>query len=263
MQDKFKKLEKYLSELEKQGLCLAFSGGVDSALLLYLCRRMNILAVTFKTDFQSYDEIKEAKDFAMKYGVQNIILEADIFSNDIITKNPKDRCYYCKKMIFEKIIQIAKTRSKKYIIDGTNFDDLDVYRPGRKALLELGVISPLAEFKITKQEIRDYLKECKIEIFNKPSTPCLATRFPYGEKLTKEKLSIADKGEKILKSFGFCSSRFRLHGNVSRIEIPCSDFSKFLSQKNEILKSLKPLGIKYFTLDVEGLRSGCKNTTLE
>lgn len=256
MLNKFENLEKYLFEIGKEGLALAFSGGIDSALLLYLCRKANILAVTFNSNFQTAQEIDFSKEFCKKYHIRQIILNFDIFSNPYLLNNPKDRCYHCKKMLFEKVIQTAKDNGKKYILDGTNFDDLSAYRPGRAALAELGVISPLAKFEITKKEIRLRAENLGIEIFNKPSTPCLATRFPYGATLTKEKLALVEKSEAILKEFGFESCRLRLYDNLARIEIPCGLFGEFLTKRDLILKELKSLDIKYITLDIEGLRSG-------
>lgn len=256
MHNKFDKLSEYLSELEKQGLCLAFSGGIDSTLLLYLCRKINILAVTFKSDFQTEEEINLTKKLCKKYNVEQTIIDIDVLSNPIISKNPKDRCYHCKRMFFEKILQNAKLNNKKYVIDGTNFDDLSVYRPGRKALYELNIISPFADFKITKQEIRNFAKECGIEIFDKPSAPCLATRFPYNTTLNKEKLLIVQKGEKILKDFGFQCCRLRIHNDIARIEILDEKFGEFLHQKNKIKDALKTCGFSYITLDIEGFRSG-------
>ena len=140
------------------------------------------------------------------------------------------------------------------MLDGTNFDDLKVYRPGLKALKELGIISPFAEFEITKQEIREYAKLCGLEIYDKPSAPCLATRFPYGEKLTCGRIKMAEEGERIIKNYGFQNCRLRLHCDIARIEI--DDFANFLESKNSIVNDLKEIGFKYITLDLEGLRSG-------
>ncbi len=256
MQNKFDNLIKYLNELKEQGLCLAFSGGIDSTLLLYLCRNMNILAITFKSDFQTDDEIKSTKILCEQYNVKQLIIQTDILKNQRICNNPKDRCYHCKKMLFETALNKMQEMGIKYLIDGTNFDDLKVYRPGRKALAELKVISPFAKFEITKQEIRNYAKECGIEIFDKPSTPCLATRFPYNTKLTKEKLKMVENGEQILKNQGFNNCRLRLHNDIARIEIPTEQFNKFIEKKAELISELKSLGLKYLTLDIEGLRSG-------
>lgn len=237
-------------------MCLAFSGGIDSTLLLYLCKDFDILAITFNSNFQTKEEIELTKDLCKKYGVKQIIIEQNVFENPIILGNPKDRCYHCKKFLFENAIEVAKENGLKYIIDGTNFDDLSVYRPGRMTLKELGIISPFAMFEIGKQEIRTFAKECGIELFSKPSSPCLATRFPYGTKLTKEKLEIVEKGEQILKNFGFDCCRLRLHNDVARIEILPENFQKLLTQKEKLIKKLKQFGIKYITLDIEGFQSG-------
>lgn len=263
MINKFEKLKNHLKHLKEQGLCLAFSGGIDSTLLLYLCRDMNIFAITFYSNFQTEDEIELTKSLCKKYGVKQIIIEKDVFENPIILNNPKDRCYHCKKFLFENAVKIAKDNGLKYIIDGTNFDDLNVYRPGRKALRELGVISPFAEFEITKKEIRDYAKKCGIEIFSKPSSPCLATRFPYGTKLTKEKLEIVEKGENLLKRNGFECCRLRMHGEIARIEILPEKFEEIFDKKDLIIQELKKLGIAYVTLDLEGFRSGSMDLNIE
>ena len=256
MNNKLEKLQNYLEHLNEQGLCLAFSGGIDSTLLLYLCQKMNILAITFNSNFQTAEEIELTKNLCKKYGVKQIIIEKDVFENPIILNNPKDRCYHCKKFLFENAVKIAKDNGLRHIIDGTNFDDLNVYRPGRKALKELGVISPFAMFEITKKEIRDYAKKCGIEIFSKPSSPCLATRFPYGTNLTTEKLELVEKGEDFLEKNGFECCRLRIHDNIARIEILPEKFEEFLEKKDLIIKKIKDLKIPYVTLDLEGFRSG-------
>ena len=256
MLSKFKNLQNYLNDLEKQGLCLAFSGGIDSILLLYLCKDLNILAVTLNSNLQTEEEIKFTQEICKSLQVKHIILDIDIFQNPVILSNPKDRCYHCKKMMFEKIINSANQNGCNIIIDGTNFDDLKVYRPGRKALNELGILSPFAKFEITKEEIREYAKNLGITSYDKPSTPCLATRFPYGTNLTFEKLQMVEIGEKILKQFGFDCCRLRLHDNIARIEILPELFQDFIDKKSEITAALKNIGLKYITLDLEGFRSG-------
>lgn len=256
MKNKFVELINYLKNLNEQGLCLAFSGGIDSTLLLYLCKDLNILAITFKSNFQTDEEIELTKKLCKKYEVKQIILEQDVFKNPVILDNPRDRCYHCKKFLFENAIEIAKKNGIINVIDGTNFDDLSVYRPGRKALRELGVVSPFAKFEITKKEIREYARSCGVEIYSKPSSPCLATRFPYGTKLTKENLEIVEKSERILKEYGFECCRLRMHNDVARIEILKEDFEKLLTKKEELVNRLKELDIKYITLDLEGFRSG-------
>lgn len=253
MQNKFEDLKLYLSDLKKQGLCLAFSGGIDSTLLLYLCKDFDAAAVTFKSVFQTAEEINLTKELCKKYGVRQEIIEFYPLESPVLKNNPKYRCYHCKHLMFSRLKEFA---AEKVIIDGTNFDDLSVYRPGLKALKELGVLSPFAEFKITKKEIRDYAKNCGIEIFDKPSTPCLATRFPYGTELFEDKIELAAKGERVLKSAGFENCRLRLHNDIARIEIPPEKFIEFLTGKDAITETLKSYGIRYVTLDIEGLRSG-------
>lgn len=258
MQNKFENLKNYLLQLGKQGLCLAFSGGIDSIVLLYLGKELNekFLAVTFKSDFQTEEEINFTKDICKSLNVRQVITQCNILNNPIITENPKDRCYHCKKMIFREVCRIADDNRLKYIIDGTNFDDLNEYRPGLKALDEIGIISPFAKFQITKQEIRNFAKEQGIKFFDKPSTPCLATRLPYGEPITPGKLKIVEEGEKILRKNGVEINRLRLHGNIARIEIPKTKFNKFLENRENIISDLKNTGIQYITLDLEGFRSG-------
>ena len=253
MQNKFEQLKIYLSDLEKQGLYLAFSGGIDSTLLLWLCKDLDVTAVTFKSAFQPKEEIAQTRIICKNYGIKQKIIEYFPLSDNQLKNNPKDRCYYCKKLIFSKLKDYADGRN---IIDGTNYDDLSVYRPGIKALKELGIISPFAKFEITKKEIRDYAKECGINIFDKPSTPCLATRFPYGARLSEQKLLIVEQGEKILHDAGFDSCRLRIHEDIARIEIPQDNFADFINARENIIQKLKPLGFMYITLDMEGLRSG-------
>lgn len=256
MKSKFEQLKNYLENLEKQGLCLAFSGGIDSALLLFLCKDMNINAVTFNAVFQTDEELNFTKDFCNKLGVKHEIITFDPLENDILVNNPKDRCYHCKKRFFSKIKDYAGKNNIKYVIDGTNYDDLHVYRPGLRSLDELGIISPFAEFEITKQEIRDYAKHSGLSIFDKPSTPCIATRFPYNTKLDKEKIEKVKNAERILKYNGFENNRVRLHNDIVRIEIPLSEFEMFMLKRDNLINELKKMNIKYLTLDLEGLRSG-------
>ena len=254
--NKYDKLKEYLNESGKQGICLAFSGGVDSALLLILCKNLNLTAVTFQSVFQAEEDIEFAKNFCKKYGVKHQIINYNPLEDSIIASNPKDRCYHCKKQIFSKLKEFAVKNSLGNIFDGTNYDDLNVYRPGLKALDELHIISPFALHKITKEEIRTYLKQYEPEIYDKPSNPCYATRFPYNTLLNEKSLNIVKQAEKYLKTLGFSENRVRLHQNIARIEIPCKDFKKFIKLKDKIIIQLKQMGFTYITLDIEGLRQG-------
>lgn len=256
MKNKFENLKNYLSELGKQGICLAFSGGIDSTLLLCLCKDFNPVAVTFSSVFQTDDEIILAENLCKEYGVKHKVIEFFPLEDKILINNPKDRCYHCKKLFFGKLKDFAKENNLKIIIDGTNADDIHTYRPGLRALGEMQILSPLAMFGITKQEIRSHAKELGIEIFDKPSTPCLATRFPYGTSLNENLLDIVRKGENFLKECGFENNRLRLHNDIARIEIPKEQFRQFLDNDSKIIEYMKSIGVKYITLDMEGLRSG-------
>lgn len=254
--NKFEKLNKYLHTLAKQGICLAFSGGIDSALLLILCKDLNITAITLQSELQTEEEINFTTDFCKKYNVSHKIITFNPLGDKELVINPKDRCYYCKRLFFQKIKEFATTKNITNIIDGTNFDDLNTYRPGLKALQELGIISPFALFKITKKEIRTYAQNLGLNIHNKPSTPCIATRFPYNTPLNTEAIERVKKGEKYLRGLGFTENRLRIHHNIARIEIPSEKFTKFLECRNEITENFKRLGFSYITLDIEGFRSG-------
>lgn len=239
--NKFEKLNKYLHTLGKQGICLAFSGGIDSALLLVLCKDLNITAVTFSSPLQTEDEINFTAEFCKKYNVNQKIITLNPLEDEKIVLNPKERCYYCKSLFFQKIKEFAQEKHLANIIDGTNFDDLNTYRPGLKALKELGILSPFALFKITKEEIRSYAKSLGLEIFNKPSTPCLATRFPYDTPLELDSIERVKRSEKYLKELGFSENRVRHHGNIARIEIQPENFTEFLQHSREINAEFKHL----------------------
>ena len=274
MINNFQNLLNDLSQMGKHGICLAFSGGIDSSLLLYLCKDLNITAVTFKSVFQTDEEIQETIDFCRNYDIKHKIIEFYPLENEILCNNPQDRCYHCKKLFFSKLKDFAKennpvsqltagslppsgcSNNSKYIIDGTNYDDTQTYRPGLKAIKELDIISPYIKHKITKKQIREYAKELGLKIFNKPSTPCIATRFPYNTKLTEENILKVKKGENILKKFGFISCRLRYHDNTARIEIEKTEFQNFMNKHEDIISELKKIGFNYITLDLEGLRSG-------
>lgn len=253
MQDKFDKLKNYLTQKSKQGICLAYSGGVDSCVLLYICKDLNLVVVTFKSVFQTNEEVENAINICNYYGVRHKVIEYNPLADETIKNNPKDRCYHCKKLIFSKLKELAPS---KLIIDGTNADDLKTYRPGVKALKELEIFSPLAEFNIAKDDIRNFAKLNEIKNFDKPSNPCLATRLPYNTLLCEKDLYLVRDGEKIIREYGFNSCRLRLHNDVARIEIPVDKFPEFIEVSDKIVEKLKNLGVKYAALDLMGLRSG-------
>ena len=260
--EKRKHLIRKMAQYVGQDVMVAFSGGVDSSLLLKLAHEAaqktgkEVYAVTMQTRLHPVREIEEAKRVCEEIGAVHIVIAVDELEEAGIMNNPVERCYLCKKHLFLKMKERASDLGINVILEGTNEDDLHVYRPGIKALKELQIISPLAEAGLTKAEVRKMACEYGISVSSKPATPCLATRFPYGTELTYEKMARVEKGEAFLKEIGLHNVRVRVHDKLARIEIDESTFGEFLTHKKEITDYLKSLGFIYITLDLEGFRSG-------
>ncbi len=255
--EKFECLLKYLKEKEK--LAVAFSGGVDSAFLLKAANIAlpgQIKAYMAETSLHPLGDRETAVRLADELKVPLEIIKIDEFSNPDILENPVNRCYLCKKMIFSMLLAKTKEDCFPFLADGTNADDMKVYRPGIAALSELCVLSPLKEMGYTKQEIRRDAHALGISVAQRPSAPCLATRLPYGTKITKELLRKIDEGEEKIKALtGISTLRLRVHGDIARIEILREDFEKLLEISN-ISQEIQKLGFHYVTLDLAGFRSG-------
>ena len=260
--EKRKHLIRKMAQYVGQDVMVAFSGGVDSSLLLKLAHEAaqktgkEVYAVTMQTRLHPVREIEEAKRVCEEIGAVHIVIAVDELEEAGIMNNPVERCYLCKKHLFLKMKERASDLGINVILEGTNEDDLHVYRPGIKALKELQIISPLAEAGLTKAEVRKMACEYGISVSSKPATPCLATRFPYGTELTYEKMARVEKGEVFIKEIGLHNVRVRVHDKLARIEIDESTFGEFLTHKKEITDYLKSLGFIYITLDLEGFRSG-------
>ncbi|MFI3228097.1 MAG: ATP-dependent sacrificial sulfur transferase LarE [Clostridia bacterium] len=255
-------LQKKMKELLTEGLCVAFSGGVDSSVILKLAcieakkQNKEVFAVTFETKLHPCADIEIAKKVAKDVGATHHIIKVNELDNVEILNNPVDRCYICKKYLFQNLKTFAQENGIKNVIDGTNFDDLKEYRPGIKALNELGVISPLVELEINKKQVREFAEKLGLSVSKRPSAPCLATRLPYNTKIEFELLEKIDIGENFLKSIGFLVNRIRVHGDIARIEIEKCKFSDFIEQNNKITQELQEIGFTYITLDMQGFRSG-------
>ena len=262
MENKLNELRRMLEDLSADGVCAAFSGGVDSTLLLtvlseiYAREPFPLLAVVFATAFHTFEETASAMEQAEELGVPAELVERDVLSDPLLRENPKDRCYHCKRALFSELRRIADAHGIGNLVDGTNADDMQVYRPGRKALEELGVLSPLALCGFSKAEIRAAARELLIPVADKPSTPCLATRFPYGTVMTDEALRRVERGEAVLREFGLKVVRLRVHGDVARIETDPEGFEIAAAKRFEIAFALRKEGFPYVTLDLEGFRSG-------
>lgn len=255
----------------EQDLCLAFSGGVDSSLLLKTAAEAaaktgkNVYAVTFNTRLHPACDLENAKKVAGELGGIHKIIDIDELEQEAIRQNPVNRCYLCKKHLFETLKGFAASQGVFCVMDGTNEDDLHVYRPGIQALRELGIISPLALLHITKEEVKAIAASYGISAASRPSTPCMATRLPYNTPIDYELLKHIEEGEAYLRSLAGTRAnvRLRLHGAIARIEVDKELFSLFLSRSGEITAAMKALGFTYITLDLEGFRSGSMDIGLE
>jgi len=268
--EKIRSLEARLRDAASGGIALAFSGGTDSAFLLNTLAELRktrdfpLVALTFHSPFQPDFELEEARALTRKAGVEHRVLSGDPLALPAVAENPPDRCYHCKKFIFTRFLEERDRFGARTLMDGTNADDRGSYRPGLRALAELGIASPLADAGLTKAEIRELAAARGWEFASKPAAPCLATRFPYGTRLTPERLRLAGEGEQILRRLLPAGSAFRLrlHGDLARIEVPPALFSLMLQEHEAVLAALKSIGIRYVTLDLEGFRSGSMDAAL-
>ncbi len=262
------RLEKLRSILSEMGaVVIAFSAGVDSTFLLKVAVDVlggNVVAVTARSAVRAHQELDDARAFAASLGVEHVIVESHELETDAFTSNPPDRCYICKKGLFAELVQIAAERGMSGVIDGSIQDDEDDYRPGVRALAELGVRSPLKEAGFTKPEIRAISKEMGLPTWDKPSSPCLVTRIPYGVEITPERLARIERAEAIIAGLGIRELRVRDHGSVARIEVGVDDM-KLLSDpanRTTVVSGLKKLGFTFVALDLTGYRQGSMNTGL-
>lgn len=250
-------------------LAVAFSAGVDSTLLLKAAvdtlGNENVLAVTALSASFPEREADEADVFTRGIGVSRITVEVDQLSIPGFRKNPANRCYLCKKVLFTQMIEAAREKGFTVMAEGSNVDDLSDYRPGLKAIEELGVMSPLREAGLTKAEIRKLSSELGLPTWNKPSFACLATRFVYGETISDEKLRRVELGERLLQDLGFKQFRVRIHGEegrLARIEVLPGDLEKLLGLRQEIAAEFRRAGFDYTAMDLEGYRTGSMNEAL-
>ncbi|MFA4991925.1 MAG: ATP-dependent sacrificial sulfur transferase LarE [Candidatus Omnitrophota bacterium] len=249
---------------------VAFSGGVDSSFLLRTARDAmgaeNILAVTAVSDTYTKLELKNARRFAKALGVRHKVIFTNELKDKNFTENPKNRCYYCKKGLFEALDKIAGKEGLKYIFDASNKDDEKDYRPGSAAKKEFGVKSPLAEAGFAKDDVRTYSRRLGLKTAGLPSMACLASRFPYGERITRAGLKEVETAEEFLKKLGIGQVRVRCHGGgIARIEVEKKDIKRFLNKGvcDKITKRLKRIGFSYIALDLEGYRTGSLNEILK
>ncbi len=246
-------------------VAVAFSGGVDSAFLLKAAKEAlgdMAVAVTARSLLMPCRELEEAERFCRQAQIRHIVCEVDPFRVDGFADNPPNRCYLCKKRIFETIQKIALKNGLAAVVEGSNLDDTGDYRPGIAAIRELGVKSPLQEAGFTKREIREMSQRLGLSTWNKPSFACLASRFAYGERITPERLKRVERAEQILAEFGFSQFRVRVHGDLARLEVLPEEFAKLLKCREQLNRELKELGFIYISMDLTGYRTGSMNEML-
>ena len=262
---KYEKLKSIIKDCGK--IAIAFSGGVDSTFLTKVAKDVlgeNAVAVTISSILVTDDELKEADDFCKAENIEHLIYNADVLSIPGFEDNPPDRCYICKKAIFTNVKNLVGERGISVIAEGTNVDDDGDYRPGMRAIKELGVRSPLKEAGLTKAEIRELSCMLGLKTWNKPSCACLASRFAYGEVINKDKLDMIYSAECYIRSLGFEQFRVRLQDGIARIELRPADIQKFIENgiKDKVSEKLHALGFKYVSLDLDGYRLGSMNEVL-
>lgn len=266
---KRKQLKALLQKLTREDVCVAFSGGVDSSLLLVMTweaaqkNNTQVYALTMDTVLHPKADLEIARTVLARTGAMHKILTLNELAVPEIKNNPADRCYRCKKELYRRMLQFAEEKGISRLLEGSNEDDLHVYRPGLRAIGELGVRSPLAEMGLTKEEVRFLARDYGIPVADRPSSPCLATRLPYGTEIDLELLRRIDEAEEFLRKLSFYNVRVRVHRDIARLEIDTEEFPQLLKERERIIRKLKELGFPYVTLDLEGFRSGSMDIHIE
>lgn len=260
---KYVRLQEILREAE--AVSVAFSGGTDSAFLLAAAHAVlgeRVIAVTAKSCIFPASEQQEAEEFCRSRGIRQLFIDTEFPDPEAFRRNPPDRCYHCKLALFRAIRELAAKNGFPVVADGTNCDDTGDYRPGMRAIAELGIRSPLREAGLHKPEIRALSREMHLPTWDRPSAACLASRIPYGEPVTAEKVRMVDAAETFLRERGFRQVRVRMQSKAARIELLPEDIPSAVMHREEIAKKLRKIGFSYISLDMEGYRTGSLNETI-
>lgn len=266
LQQKLANLIGILNKMEN--LAVAYSGGVDSTFLLKVAHdtlKDKVMAITARSSTYPEREYNEAAAFVKMLGVKHLTIVSEELDIEGFSGNPVNRCYFCKKELFTKISQVAGLNGISFIADGSNTDDLGDYRPGMAALKELRVVSPLREADMSKDDIRILSREMNLPTWDKQPFACLASRFPYGQEITHDKLEMIDKAEQYLLDLGFKQVRVRIHGDMARIEVAAGERNRFFNESvmDKVHNKLKEIGFMYVTLDLKGYRTGSMNEVID
>ena len=259
---KLNKIRCFIKQLNS--VCVAYSGGVDSTLVSSIASEQlgrRAVAITGISPALAQSLLEEARSQAQWIGIKHIEIETSELDHTSYSSNPKDRCFACKNELHKHTTYLSKKLNYKNVLDGVNFDDLKDYRPGIQAAKKAGVISPLAKFKFSKQDIRDISRALGFPWWDKPSQPCLSSRFPYGDVITNKRLKMVEKAEEYIRKGGISEVRVRCQGSTARIEIPKNQINIFLKKYdlNDLVQYFSNIGFHCTSLDLEGLISGKLN----
>jgi len=262
--NKQKQLREFLEEMES--VVVAYSGGIDSTLLLKLAYDSlgdeRVVAITAVSPSVPQHEVEEAQAIAREIGARHVLIDSHEAEDPRYLANTPNRCYFCKTNVYDQLIDYAQREGYRGVVDGTNADDADDHRPGRRAALERGVRSPLQEVGLTKAELRNLARALELPNWNKPAAACLSSRIPYGTAITPEMLSQVERAELVFKEMDFGQLRVRHHDDVARIEVDPDEFEEVLANRDQIIEALQELGYTYVTLDLAGFRSGSMNEAI-